>query len=85
MEGLIVLGAIIVIIVAACAASEFKKIAEMKGHNGGKYFWWSFLLGPVGMLMVVALPDRAKQVLETPAAKTEANPEKRQDDELPDL
>ena len=33
MEGLIVLGAIIVIIVAACAASEFKKIAEAKVRN----------------------------------------------------
>ena len=82
---LITLGAVVVIVIACAVAFQFRKIAEMKGHSGVPYFWWTLLLGPIGMLMVVALPDRAKNVLETPTAKTMAAPEKRQDDELPDL
>ena len=41
-------------------AKEFEKIAEMKGHAGKRYFWWTFFLGLVGMLMVASLPDRRK-------------------------
>ena len=37
-------------------AKEFEHIADMKGHDGRRYFWWTFFLGPVGMLMVIALP-----------------------------
>ena len=82
---LIILGAVVVIVIACAVAFQFRKIAEMKGHGGVPFFWWTFLLGPIGMLMVVALPDRAKQVSEIPAAKATATPEKRQDEELPDL
>lgn len=39
-------------------ADEFRNIAAKKGFCGRKYFWWSFFLGIVGYLMVVALPDR---------------------------
>ena len=39
-------------------AYEFRNIAEMKGHDGKKYFWWCFVFTAVGYLMVVALPDR---------------------------
>ena len=87
MEVLIILGALVVIAVAAFAASEFKKIAEMKGHEGGRYFWWSFLLGPIGMLMVVALPDRNKQsvTVELPKEKNQLAQAESQSDELPDL
>ncbi len=46
------------LVLAYFIGNEFKTIAEMKGHDGSRYFWWSFLLGPVGYLMVVALPDR---------------------------
>ena len=42
------------------AAGEFYKIAEDKGYHGKKYFWWCFLAPPVGHLMVVAMPDRAR-------------------------
>ena len=41
-------------------AQEFYKVALMKGWNSKKYFWMSFLLGPVGYLLVVALPDRGE-------------------------
>ena len=40
------------------AAGEFFKLAEDKGYHDKKYFWWTFLLLPVGALMIVAMPDR---------------------------
>lgn len=87
MEALIIVGALVVIAIAAFAASEFKRIAEMKGHAGGKYFWWSFLLGPVGMLMVVALPDWKKPSVpvELPTEQIPPVMAESQSDELPDL
>ena len=42
-----------------CVAKEFARIAAMKGHTEARYFWWTFLLSAVGMLMVVALPDHS--------------------------
>ena len=53
----------IIIIVAALAIDvavslEFMKIADMKGHDGQRYFWWCFFLLAFGSLMVIALPDR---------------------------
>lgn len=48
----------IVIAVLYFAAREFEQIAEEKGFHGKTYFWWVFSLGIVGMLMVIALPDR---------------------------
>lgn len=57
---LIVIGAIILIIVWACVSAEFRRIAAMKGHNEAKYFWWTLFMGPVGMLMVIALPQQAQ-------------------------
>lgn len=73
MVGLIVLGAIAVIVLWYFVAKEFQRIAAMKGHDEARYFWWTFLLGPVGMLMVVALPQKA------------AEPEEVQSDELPEI
>ena len=58
------------------AAKVFAEIAVMKGHNGKRYFWWSFLVGPIGMMMVIALPDRRSSSGERNAAIA---------DELPDL
>ena len=39
-------------------AYEFHSIAEEKGYDGGKYFAYTLIFGIIGMLMVVALPDR---------------------------
>ena len=52
----IVIGCIVMLIVYGAAASAFEQIANEKGHEG--YFWWCFLCGIVGWLMVAALPDR---------------------------
>ena len=73
MEVLIVLGALAVLVLGYFIAAEFQKIAVMKGHTSMRYFWWTFLLGPIGMLMVIALP------VVTPSAESVVS------DELPDL
>jgi ABC-type uncharacterized transport system permease subunit len=73
MEALIVLGAMLVILLWYNVGKEFQRIAAMKGHDEARYFWWTFLVGPVGMLMVVALPQKA------------AVPEEVKPDELPEI
>lgn len=45
------------------SAYEFRDIAELKGYDGGKYFWWCFLTGVIGWAMVIALPDRKSKDL----------------------
>ena len=56
MDDYIPLILFVVVVIDLLAASKFSDIAKMKGHQG--YFWWCFLLGLVGWLMVIALPDR---------------------------
>ena len=46
------------IVVWYCASEEFFRIAQEKGYDDRKYFWYTFFLGVCGMLMVIALPDR---------------------------
>ena len=53
-------------------AKQFEEAAQKKGHTRKKYFWLCFLLGAVGYLLVVALPDRG-------------NTQQIASDELPDL
>jgi len=48
----------IALVIAYVIAKKFADIAEMKGHEGNTYFWFTFWLGVVGMLMVVALPNK---------------------------
>ena len=48
----------IALAIAWFAAGQFYEIAKMKGHSDKKYFWWCFWLLLVGMMMVIALPDR---------------------------
>ena len=52
---------VIAIAIDYIVAKQFSCIAEMKGHRGSKYFWFTFILGVVGMLMVVALPNVSKK------------------------
>ena len=73
MEALIFLGAILVILLWYFVGKEFQRIAAMKGHEETRYFWWTFLMGPVGMMMVIALPQKA------------AAPEEVKPDELPEI
>ena len=62
MKGIIIFVAIAAVLaINLFAAITFDKIAVMKGQPAGKYIWWCFLLGIVGWLMVVALPDRASE------------------------
>ena len=53
-------------------AKEFYVAAKAKGYYEKKYLWICFLLGVIGYLLVVALPDRG-------------NTTKAISDELPDL
>ena len=53
----IILGLVVALVVAYIVACKFSEIAEMKGHNGSTYFWYTFWLGIYGMLMVIALPN----------------------------
>lgn len=77
MEFLIVLGSIAVIVLWYFVSKEFQRIAEMKGHAEKRYFWWPFFLSVIGMMMVVALPDR--RMIADQKAETVVS------DELPDL
>ena len=54
----------IILIIDYIVAKKFAEIAEMKGHEGSTYFWFTFLLGLVGMLMVFALPDKKSVIAE---------------------
>ena len=57
MPLLYILLVIIALVIDYFIAEEFSKIAEMKGHDDAKYFWYTFIFGIIGMLMVVALPQ----------------------------
>lgn len=87
---LFIIGAIIALIVDYAIAKEFQGIAEDKGYEySKKYFWWTFLLPPYGIAMVIALPDLKARPL--PVVKTDnkdyeqSRIEKARRDELPDL
>lgn len=77
------------IIVAYYVSKEFEKIAEMKGYYDRRYFWWTFLLGAVGMLMVIALPDKSERVVRELSSskklRTTSPVNVPASDELPDL
>jgi len=49
---------VIAIVISYFLANCFYEIACEKGFDARKYFWISFLLGIVGYLLVIALPDR---------------------------
>ncbi len=80
MEVLIFFGSVAVLVVWGFVAAEFRRIAAMKGHDQARYFWWTFLLGLVGILMVIALPhDGGAQ----PAAAAATPPVR--EDEIPEI
>lgn len=75
--------AIIALIVDWMLAEEFYSAACAKGYAERKYFWWAFLTGLPGYLLVVALPRQeqtwaasvaspAPAVSSTPVAPTTA-------------
>ena len=54
---LYILVVVIALVIDYVIAKKFEEIAEMKGHIGSTYFWFTFLFGVIGMLMVIALPN----------------------------
>lgn len=86
MEFLIILAVIIYIVIQYFVAKEFQEIANAKGfyYGGNKYFWITFFLGIIGILMVIALPDRGEDPAERMRARID-HVEKKQNDELPEL
>ncbi len=81
------------IIIAAAVASKMQSIAEEKGSKE-RYWAWCFWLGPVGYLMVLALPDYvAREKLENIREEVKtaswnsstSKSDKYQEDMLPDL
>ena len=74
MQGLIVLSSIAYIIICLLIAFQFHEIAKAKGFDSIKYFWFPFLFGIAGYLLIIALPDRGRTSDNTYAA-----------DELPEI
>ena len=70
---LIILGVALIVTFWYFVAVEFRRIALMKGHDEARYFWWTFLVGPIGMMMVAALPKENVEI------------EQVINDELPDI
>lgn len=66
MEIFIVI-AIVYFMISWFIAGEFEEIASKKGYNEKKYFWFPFLFGIAGYLMVVALPIKEDTIEERAA------------------
>ena len=58
MDFLEILAVIISIVIDIFVSLEFLYVAKEKGYSSKKYFWWTFLLPPIGIMMVIALPHR---------------------------
>lgn len=52
---------IVALVISYVIATEFSTIAQQKGYDERKYFWFCFLFGIAGYLMVVALPKKEKK------------------------
>lgn len=59
MAFLIILAAALLFLIQYLIANEFYVIAQDKGYPRKKYLWLPFFLGPIGYLLVVALPDHS--------------------------
>ena len=90
MEMIVVIIAV-ALVLDGIISMQFQQVAEKKGYtDSNKYFWMTFLFGLVGMLLVVALPDKSlyelgEKILEE--RKEEKKEVKREEinNELPDL
>ena len=45
-------------VISYLIAKNFSVFAEDKGYDKKKYFWICFLVAPVGVLMVIAMPNK---------------------------
>ena len=80
MEAVIIIAVIVVPVVAYYIGKEFEYIANEKGYTSKKYFWWTFLVGFIGIPMVIALPDRRGSGTGAASANLPVN-----DDEIPEI
>ena len=90
MAFLYILICIAALVLYGYIAKVFEDIAVEKGYSG--YFWWCFLCGIAGWLMVVALPDRkqpqvAKSYEKSASVKIPATSTEKKEsfDDLPNL
>ena len=62
MEFLLYIGVLVVLCLVLFIlwkiANEFYAVAQSKGYNDRKYFWYCFFLGMIGYLLVIALKDK---------------------------
>lgn len=72
----IIVGVVLLLVIWYLISNEFYKAAEKKGHPQKKYLWLTFFFGMVGILLVIALPDRGQ---------VSAQIEAQLSDELPEL
>lgn len=61
------LALVIVLVLCYFIAKWFYAVAEEKGYHDNKYFWICFWVSIVGMLLVIALPDRAEKISNAPS------------------
>ncbi len=55
---MLIAAAVLALALDLLLAREFYLAAAMKGWFSKKYFFYAFLLPPIGYLLVIALPDR---------------------------
>ena len=60
---MIICGMVVILSLNAVIACEFLEVANNKGYYSIKYFWYCFLFGIVGWLLVIALPDMSNRVM----------------------
>ena len=58
ITGLIVFGSVLLLCVDCFIACEFFEISTKKGYADVRYFWYCFIFGIIGYLVVIALPNK---------------------------
>ena len=52
-----ILVAVAAILILYLLADAFYEVAKKKGHSEKKYFWFPFIFGFAGYMLVIALPN----------------------------
>ena len=60
--GLIIVLVLVGLVISYVLSEEFMEIASNKGYYNRKYFWYCFLFGIAGYLIVIALPAKEEGV-----------------------
>lgn len=60
--GLIIVLVLVGLVISYVLSEEFMEIASKKGYYNRKYFWYCFLFGIAGYLIVIALPTKEEGV-----------------------